>query len=443
MKAIFIRIFGALSMSFMVFALASCGGGGGDPGTPILANPPKVSLISLAGTAIPPNQTVVLQAHATDDSGHPLAGATVTFSLASSLAGGKLSSQTATTSSSGDAQVLYTAGPTQGQDTINVTVTGAQSKTATASVALQIGIPQNGPQVAINLQPGQTSVAPNSTTQITAIVTSGGQPVANQLIQFTFGLASSGSATTGPALNGSTTTVSATTDTSGRATVTYVAGPQAGIDTIIATYSQNNVAVGIGSVTISVSPSASPAWRINLTGLPSSGTCTPASNNSGAGLQCAGLIPNGISNNGVQQSGQGVAMRATVLDQSGRPVPNAVIVFSLGSVATSTGLPYCTPPAILSGNVCHTPTTASAPAVPDTAPTVGNVQAGFASQQATVVPSITAVTDANGVASARYIAGGAAGTDIVLVTAGYNTGSVTTPAIGAPQGTQSASMQVQ
>lgn len=440
MRATFIRVFLALCAPFLSVSLAGCGGGGGDPGTPILTNPPKVSLISLAGSALLPNQTVVLQAHATDDSGHPLVGVPVNFSLASSLSGGKLSSPSATTSSSGDAQVLYTAGPTQGQDTVNVTITGAKNKTATTSIALQIGVPQNGPQVVINLQPGQTSVAPNSTTQITAVVTSGGQPLANQQIQFSFGLASSGSTTNGPTLNGNTTTVTATTDASGRATITYVAGPQAGIDTIIATYSQNNVAVGIGSVTISVSPSASPTWRINLAGQPSRGSCTPSVNASGASLQCTGVGTNGIGNNGVQQAGQGVALQATVRDQNGNPVPNAVVVFTLGSVSTSTGLPYCTPPATLSGNVCVNNNTT--PPTPS-APNVGNVNAGFASASSTVVSNISAITDANGVATARYVSGGAAGTDIVLVTAGYNTGSVTSPTLGSPQGSQSASMQVQ
>lgn len=445
MKTLFLRlIFSILAMAGFV-ALTSCGGGGGDPGTPILTNPPTIKLVSLAGNAIPPNQTVVLRAQAFDQSGRGLVGVPVNFSLASNGTQGSLSATTATTDADGVAQVLYTAGPQQGSDIINATVTGAQSKTGTASLAMQVGVnPNAGPQVTINLQTtlpaGQSWVAPNATAQIIATVTSNGQPVANQPVTFTFGLASSGSTASGPSLNGATNSVTATTDLNGQAVVAYVAGPQAGIDTIIATYKQNNAVLGIGSIYIGVQSSAAPTWTIRLVG---PNTCTSTSNAAGTGLSCTGIQPNDIANNGVQYSGNGVALQAVVTDRQGAPVPNAVVLFSLGSVSTSTGRPYCTPPSVLTGAVCHTTPAGSAPAVPDTAPLVGNVNAGFASGTSTVVPTITAITDANGVATARYVAGGSAGIDTVLVNAGYNTGTPSAPVIGPAQGTQSASMVVQ
>ncbi|MGE0070810.1 MAG: Ig-like domain-containing protein [Thiomonas sp.] len=450
MKNPIFRFFLAALMSLGVVALSSCGGGGGDPGTPILTNPPTIKLISLSGNAVPPNQTVVLQAQAFDQSGRGLVGVPVSFSLASNGAQGALSATTATTDADGVARVLYTAGPLQGSDIINATVTGAQSKTGTASLAMQVGVnPNAGPQVTVNMQTlptaGQTLVAPNSTVQIMATVTSNGQPVANQPVVFNFGLASSGGTTSGPTLNGATSTVTATTNANGQATVTYVAGPQAGLDTVIATYSQNNVVLGIASVSITVQTSAEPTWKIDLSGtcIPNDPNCTTEKNAGGIGLSYKGIAPNGIGSNGVQSINYGVALQAKVTDKQGAAVPNAVVLFSLGSVSTSTGLPYCTPPALLTGGVCHTPTTGSAPAVPDTAPLVGNVNAGFASGTSTVVPTITAVTDANGVATARYVAGGSAGTDIVLVNAGYNTGTAAAPVLGTAQGTQSASMIVQ
>lgn len=449
MKTTFFRLLFALVAALSFLTLTSCGGGGGDPGTPILTNPPTIKLVSLAGNAVPPNQTVVLQAQAFDQSGRGLVGATVSFNIASNGTQGALSATTATTDADGIARVLYTAGSQQGADIINATVTGAQSKTGTASLNMQVGVnPDAGPQVTINMQTslsaGQTSVAPNSTVQITATVTSNGQPVANQPVNFSFGLASSGTTTQGPSLNGATSTVTATTDASGRATVTYVAGPQAGTDTVIATYSQNNVVLGIGATSIAVQSSAAPTWMINLsgTGSQSGVTCSQTTNPAGLGLECSGIASNDIGNNGVQYSDSGVALRAVVTDKQGNPVPNAAVLFSLGSVSTSTGRPYCTPPALLTGGVCKTPTTGSAPAVPDTAPLVGNVNAGFASGTSTVVPTITAITDANGVATARYVSGGSAGTDIVLVTAGYNTGTPQAPSTGSAQGTQSASMTV-
>ncbi|WP_449369817.1 hypothetical protein, partial [Thiomonas sp.] len=360
---------------------------------------------------------------------------------------------------------LYTAGPLQGSDIINATVTGAQSKTGTASLAMQVGVnPNAGPQVAINLTPslpaGQSWVAPNATLQIMATVTSNGQPVANQPVVFNFGLASSGGTTSGPTLNGATSTVTATTNATGQAFVTYVAGPQAGIDTIIATYSQNNTVLGMGSIYIGVQSSAPPTWSIHLA---STATCTSTTNAAGTGLSCSGIQPNDIASNGVQYITNGAELRASVIDRQGYPVPNAVVLFSLGSVSTSTGLPYCTPPAVMvtQNNAatlgdpdknhigqCATGTTTTTGTTPTTtytyaASTVGNVNAGFASGTSTVVPTITAVTDANGVATARYVAGGSAGTDIVLVNAGYNTGTAAAPVLGTAQGTQSASMIVQ
>jgi hypothetical protein len=451
MKTAFFRLFLAFVALLSFIALTSCGGGGGDPGTPIMTNPPTIKLVSLAGNAVPPNQTVVLQAQAFDQSGRGLVGTTVNFSIASNGTQGALSATTATTDADGIARVLYTAGPLQGSDIVNATVTGAQSKTGTASLSMQVGVnPNAGPQVTINMQTnptaGQTLVAPNSTVQITATVTSNGQPVVNQPVTFSFGLASSGSSTTqGPTLNGTTSTVAATTNASGQATVTYVAGPQAGTDTVIATYSQNNVVLGIGSVSIAVQASAAPTWMIGLsgTGSQSGVICTQSPNAAGSGLSCTGIASNDIGNNGVQYNDNGVALRAVVTDKQGAPVPNAAVLFSLGSVSTSTGRPYCTPPAVFTGGVCHTPTAGSAPPVADTAPLVGNVNAGFASGASTVVPTITAITDANGVATARYVAGGSSGTDIVLVTAGYNTGTPQSPTLGPAQGSQSASMVVQ
>lgn len=448
-------LFKWLLTAMLAFALGACGGGGGDPWSPILTNPPSIQMISASGNAVLPNQTIVLVARATNSSGAALPNTTVNFAIVSNGTNGTLSASSATTNSNGMAQVLYTAGPQQGTDIVNATVTGAQAKSATASVTLQVGInPYAGPQVAISLQsnlaPGQTAVAPNSTAQITATVTSNGQPVVNQPVSFSFGLASSGATgsggaggTAGPTLNGATgTPVQAMTNGLGQATVTYVAGPQAGVDSIIATYSQNKIVMGIGSITISVQPSASPTWQISLMGTPTSGSCSQQANAYGAGLTCSGLTHNGISNSGVQFSGNGVALQARVTDRNGNPVPNAVVLFSLGSVSTSTGLPYCTPPAQLTGGVCKTPQQGSAPAVPDTAPQIGNVNAGFASGTSTVVPTITGVTDANGVATARYVTGGSTGTDIVVVNAGYNTGTAGAPALGSPQGSQSGTMNV-
>lgn len=444
-------LFKWLLTATLAFALGACGGGGGDPGAPILANPPSIQMISASGNAVLPNQTIVLVARATNSSGAPLANTTVNFAIVSNGTNGTLSASSATTNSNGVAQVLYTAGPQQGTDIVNATVTGAQSKSATASVTLQVGVnPYAGPQIAISLQPnlapGQTAVAPNSTTQITATVTSNGQPVVNQPVSFSFGLASSGGtgSASGPTLNGATgTAVQAMTNAQGQATVTYVAGPQAGVDSIIATYSQNKIVMGIGSITIAVQPSASPTWQIALSEVSKTPTCTPAANSFGVGLNCNRLKTNSPKDLGAQSLDNGVTLKATVTDRSGNPVPNAVVLFSLGNVNTTAGVPYCTPPAKLNEEgMCETVSSASSTAASQPAPAqIVTVSAGFVSGSS-VVSSITAVTGTDGTVTARYVTGGTTGTDIVLVTAGYNTGSAGAPTLGSPQGSQSATMNV-
>lgn len=427
----------AACVSSAALLLGGCGGGGNSPGTPLLSNPPSVSLVSQAGSTILPNQTSVIELHATSN-GHDLTYATVALSIGSGTSGGKVSPASVTTDSSGDAQVLYTAGPQQGQDTIVATATDATTtKTGSSSLTMQIGVSGVGPNIAMNLVPGSTSIAPMSSTPITVTATTGGKPLVNQTVQLT--LASTGSGS--PTLNGSTSPVTVTTDVNGQAVVTYVAGTQAGSDTIMASYSQNNAVLGLNSITLAVSSSAAPTWRVNLSGTQSNAVgCMNTSNTQGQALSCPTVAANTVGSAGMQTVGAGAQVSATVVDASGNPVPGAVVTFSLGSVSTATGLPYCTPPAVLTGNSCVDST--QSPAV-TTAPSVGNVVPGFASGQNTVVATVTAVTDANGLATARYISGGMSGTDIVLVTAATNTGSVSTPIVGAQQGFESVVMNVQ
>jgi hypothetical protein len=117
-----------------LFAVA-CGGGGGDKVTGTTVGPPA-SVTKVAGDAqsTTPSATVSIAPSVIvkDASGNAVAGATVTFAVASG--GGTVTGATATSSASGTATVgSWTVGPIQGDNTLTATVTGVTPATFTAT----------------------------------------------------------------------------------------------------------------------------------------------------------------------------------------------------------------------------------------------------------------------------------------------------------------------
>ena len=450
--------------SLLLAALVGCGGGGNSSGTPLLKANAALSISTAAGTtSVNPNADVVIVARAQDGYGHALAGATITFTIASNGSGAVLQGSTTgaasstptlteTTDGSGVARAVYIAGSAQGLDSVDATVTGSSGVAVTQSVTLAVGAQATaGPQYAVALSAAQATVLPGASETITATVTSGGLPMANAPVVFTFGLASSASGGTGPSLSSGAGLQYAMTDSHGQATIGYTAGPQVGIDTVIAdlvaaeptsnsgsttggtaagsSSATNSIAgtqqvLASGSLGIAVSYSAASIWKIALSGTPTSGTCVDNASNDL--LTCSPLAPNtavAVGGGTAQQTiGSAVALAAKVTDAYGNPIAGALVTFKLGSALSSAYIPYCTPPAVLTSGACVTTTTTGGVTTSTTAAaSTSLVEAGLINTSASgsgVVTSMQATTGIDGMAYAKYVPGGASGTDVVLVTAG-------------------------
>jgi hypothetical protein len=460
----FLRVlFTSLSMA----VLAGCGGGGNSAGTPLLKANAALTVSTAAGTtSVNPNSDVVIVATAQDGYGHALAGATITFTIASNGSGavlqgsttssttGTTPSLTETTDGSGVARAVYIAGSAQGLDSVDATVTGSSGVAVTQSVTLAVGAQAAaGPQYAVALSAAQATVLPSASETITATVTSGGLPMANAPVVFSFGLASSASGGTGPSLSSGAGLQYATTDSHGQATIGYTAGPQVGVDTVIAdlvaaepisnsgsttggtaagsssatnSISGTQQVLASGSLGIAVTYSAASTWKVALSGTPSSGTCV--GNAAQSLVTCSPLPTNNavaVSGGTAQQTiGSAVSLAAKVTDGSGNPIPGALVTFKLGSALSSAYEPYCTPPAALLGGACST---TSGGTTTTTAASTYLVEAGLLSTSTSgsgIVTSVQATTGTDGMAYAKYVPGGSPGTDVVLVTAGVTSAQV-------------------
>lgn len=123
-------------LCFSLLIAAACGGGGGgDKVTgPTIGPPASITKVAGDAQATTPSATLTVAPSVVvkDASGNAVAGATVTFAVATG--GGSITGATATTSSTGIATVgSWTVGPIQGDNTLTATVTGVTPATFTAT----------------------------------------------------------------------------------------------------------------------------------------------------------------------------------------------------------------------------------------------------------------------------------------------------------------------
>ncbi len=446
-------------------ALAACGGGGGSPGKPLIPTNPSIQMTAQSGTTVvAPGNVSPVVVKVTNYQGGPVAGMTVTVSIASGTSGGRLQYATVVTGSDGIAYDNYIAGSAQGVDVVAASVPGVASTNVVQSITFQVGQPGVvNPAYAVNFTTVPAAVLPSGTGGVTLNVTSGGRPVSGATVQFSIDSAGSTLGKAVPMLNGvSTYPLTLKTDANGNANLLYTAGGQSAVDSIFALVMVGGgsptpaasaspgsglVQIASASANIAVTPTAPMPNKITLAGVPSSGTCTQVANANGVGLTCAGVSHNTIQPSGAQSAGGYVNLSATVT-LGGVPVYGQVVQFALGGTSSSTGMPYCTPPATLqSDGTCLDTTTPGAKA---TAPTVKTVAAGFTQTGAlgngaagTLGSSLIAVTGVDGVATAQYVAGGQSGPDTILVNSSSNAGTAVAPALGTLTGAESASITVQ
>ena len=177
--------------------------------------------VSIAGsvTSLAAGQSTIITATVINSSGNPASSETVNFSVLTNNSGATLSDAIVTTDASGKATTIYTAGAntptTTIQDTIRGTVTGAKgeviiTRTGTSSTPV---VPV-GYHMALNAE--VTSLAAGQSSIITATVTNGlGNPVSGQTVTFSRQSDVSG---------GTLSTLSGTTDATGKAVAVYKAG---------------------------------------------------------------------------------------------------------------------------------------------------------------------------------------------------------------------------
>ncbi len=221
---------------------------------------------------------VTVRAQVIDVNDQPVGNSPVYF--ASTL--GTISTDPVYTDANGYAQTTLTAGSSTGTATVSATA-GGFSKTAELPFVA-------GPPDIVTITAAPNEVKPTGTSTITVTITDkNSNPVAGETVNFSIPAAQNSS--------GGTVEVSAETNSSGQAIVTYTAGNSVGADTVKA---------------IAASNGESMTTSINVT-------------TAAAALDTLELFAGSTS---LAIGSQSVLLQATVKDTEGNPVPSQKVVFA-------------------------------------------------------------------------------------------------------------------
>jgi len=293
----------AVAVLLMLF-LVACGGGsagtsvfpgGGGAGTPTLT-------LSLSGATVSSSSLVTATASYKDGSGTPLSGQVIKFSFGTG--GFAQTSPSALTDSNGNAVVTLTPASSggSGADTLVATATYTPAATTTTPSPTPVAITAQQGFQALGAAGGAASLTMTlSSSQVLAsapvTVTVGlkdstGNPVANQVISFSFKAGGLGQLS-----SGSSPATSALTDNTGQAvlTLTPANSNTSGADTLIASTTLSGGTPLTVSRGFSVSAGSSAAASLNLSlsssTIPASGQVTATANLQDAkGVGIAGQV---------------------------------------------------------------------------------------------------------------------------------------------------------
>ena len=229
------RILLVVAALVALLAIGGCGGEGksSDPlGTDSLAFGDSSGSVVLA---LDLNGAVQLTAKVKDAAGKEVKDREVFFDIFPNASGATLSSTKATTNAAGEATLLYRAGGLPGFDVVRAFI----SNGTRVDVNITVGGGMGGTQVALAAAP--TSLAAGQSSIVTATVTNAsGTPVRGQPVTFAFAANNSGA---------TLTTLSGTTDVSGKAIAQYRAGTNSPTltvqDTVVAAVTGSTAAVVI------------------------------------------------------------------------------------------------------------------------------------------------------------------------------------------------------
>ncbi|CDZ76660.1 putative lipoprotein, rSAM/lipoprotein system [Legionella massiliensis] len=245
------------------------------------------------GTAFPD----ALIATVTDTFGNPVPFAIVNFTAPGSLASAKLSSDTVITDIKGHASVTATASDTPGEYAVVATVNGT-SATTNFDLSNTAGAPAN---ITVNSgTPQSATVGTQFTQPLEAKVTDAfGNPVPYAKVTFTAPAPNSGAGATlsSSTMVGTITTITATTDSNGLASVTATANTKAG------SYGVSATVGGVGA-----------AAYFTLT------------NTAGAPADIA--VKSGFAQSTKVDTAFARALEVKVTDAYNNPVPNASVTFA-------------------------------------------------------------------------------------------------------------------
>lgn len=195
--------------------------------------------LAAAPTSLAAGQSSIVTATVTNASGTPLRGQPVTFSFAANNSGASIATISGTTDVRGRAIALYTGGAANPTDNISDTIQAVVAGSADALVITRTAAGVTG--VTVSVDASATSVAAGQFAVVTATVTDGASaPVVGRSVAFTLSANNSGA---------TLTTLSGTTDVSGKAIAQYRAGannPTLTVqDTVVATVTGSTAAVVI------------------------------------------------------------------------------------------------------------------------------------------------------------------------------------------------------
>ena len=294
------RLFILLSLTMMIaVAIGGCGGGSGgtsaDPlGTDSITFGHKENVDgtewSMALQANP-GATAVLTAKVKNASGNAVVGREVSFAIKSNTSGATINVSTANTDGTGEAVIIYHAGPNFGFDTVQASLSNGSRMETNITVGTG-GMAGRK----ITLEGTQTELSSGQNSILTATVTNGdGNPVMGQFVAFSYISNLSGATMT--TLNGGIT------DASGRAIAVHKAGslsPTIGVQDIV-----------------SASITGTAAGAINITR-----TASAAVPPTGNRLALAADVPS-------LAAGQTAVITATVTNASGTTVGGETVTFIL------------------------------------------------------------------------------------------------------------------
>jgi adhesin/invasin len=171
-----------LALVFMATStfLLSCSG---NETTITIVKGPDTITITVSSTTVHPGETITATVTVKDDSGLPIEGETIFFTISENNSGASLSALSALTDFNGQTSVEYTAGVTSGDSDELLAV--AKSNEASDDITINVEPPLVG---GIQVTSGSTSLVANGTssTNVRATVSDvGGSPVAGLSVSFT------------------------------------------------------------------------------------------------------------------------------------------------------------------------------------------------------------------------------------------------------------------